>query len=40
MIVKGRGSAAADNGTILATLLHGRLSRSLKKQGIRSVFHA
>jgi hypothetical protein len=40
MIAAGRDSTSADYGMILATLLCRKLSRSLKKQGIRSVFHA
>jgi hypothetical protein len=40
MITKGRGFTTTDHVMILATRLHRRLSRSLKKQGMRSVFHA
>jgi hypothetical protein len=40
MIEAGRGFTAFDGGMILATIDHGRLARSLKKPGMRSVSHA
>jgi hypothetical protein len=40
MMAKGRASRTPSYGMILAMLPHRRLARSVKKQDMRSVFHA